>query len=152
MGPTRNRRTTAGLTSRQLVVGDWSATANQLLTAGCLLVSDQWSDDLGRAATSSRPSAAGLFLNFFDFFEFFFWNDEVLLGIWGEWVHSAPIYSSFPLHLEVSNLPFHIKFRDFTFFKILFLPNLEYTWTFTSTVWIFVSWKIEITKISRSFC
>jgi hypothetical protein len=72
-------------------------------------------------------------------------------GLWGEWVHNTPIFSSFPLHLEVSNLPFHIEFGDFTFFGILFLLNLEYTWTFISTVWIFVSWKIEITKNSTSF-
>jgi hypothetical protein len=71
------------------------------------------------------------------------------LGLWDEWVHSTPFFSSFPLHLEVSNLPFHIEFGDFTFLGILL--NLEYTWTFISTVWIFVSWKIEITKNSTSF-
>jgi hypothetical protein len=71
------------------------------------------------------PTATALFLNFFDFFEFFFWNAEVLLGIWGEWVHSTPIFSSFPLHLEVSNLPFLITFGDFTFFGIIFFLNLE---------------------------
>jgi hypothetical protein len=69
----------------------------------------------------------------------------------GEWVHSAPIFSSFPLYLEVSNLPFHIEFGDFIFFGILFFLNLEYTWTFISTVQIFVSWNIEITKNSTSF-
>jgi hypothetical protein len=66
-------------------------------------------------------------------------------------MHSTPIFSSFPLLLEVSNLPFLIEFGDFTFFGILFLLNLEYTWTFISTVRIFVSWKIEITKNSTSF-
>jgi hypothetical protein len=66
-------------------------------------------------------------------------------------VHSTPIFSSFPLHLEVSNLPFLIEFGDFTFFQSLVFQNLEYTWTFISTIRIFVSWKIEITKNSTSF-
>jgi hypothetical protein len=43
----------------------------------------------------------------------------------GEWVHSAPIFSSFPLYLEVSNFPFLIEFGDFTFFEISFFLNLE---------------------------
>jgi hypothetical protein len=106
-------------------------------------VGDRWS--------RFNPIAAALFLNFFDFFEFFFWNVEVLLGIWGEWVHNIPIFSRFPLHLEVSNLPFFITFGDFTFLGILFFLNLEYTWTFISTVRIFVSCKNEITKNSTSF-
>jgi hypothetical protein len=46
-------------------------------------------------------------------------------GLLGEWVHSTPIFSSFPLHLEVSNLPFLIEFGDFTFFENLFFLNLE---------------------------
>jgi hypothetical protein len=53
-------------------------------------------------------------------------------GLWGEWVHNTPIFPSFPLHLEVSNLPFLIEFGDFTFLEILFFLNLEYTWTFIS--------------------
>jgi hypothetical protein len=40
---------------------------------------------------------------------------------------------------------------DFIFFGILFLLNFVHTWTFISTVRIFVSWKIEITKNSTSF-
>jgi hypothetical protein len=40
-------------------------------------------------------------------------------------VHSTPIFSSFPLHLEVSNLPLLIEFGDFTFFEILFFLNLD---------------------------
>jgi hypothetical protein len=43
------------------------------------------------------------------------------------------------------------KVWRFSFFGILFLLNLEYTWTFISTVRIFVSWKIGITKNSTSF-
>jgi hypothetical protein len=53
-----------------------------------------------------------------------------------------------PLHLEVLNLPFLMEIRDFIFFQILVFLNLEYMWTFTSTVGIFISWKIEITKNS----
>jgi hypothetical protein len=41
-----------------------------------------------------------------------------------------------------------MEIGDFTFFQILFFLNLQYTWTFISTVGIFVSRKIEITKIS----
>jgi hypothetical protein len=51
---------------------------------------------------------------------------------------SSPIFCSLPLHLEVLNLPFLMEFGDFTFFQNLFLLNLEYTWTFISTVGIFV--------------
>jgi hypothetical protein len=36
----------------------------------------------------------------------------------------------------------------FYFFQILFLLNLEYTWTFISTIGILVSWKNESTKNS----
>jgi hypothetical protein len=62
---------------------------------------------------------------------------------------SSPIFWSLPLCLEVLNLPFLIEFGDFTFFQILFLQNLEYTWAIISTIGIFVLWKIEITKISQ---
>jgi hypothetical protein len=41
--------------------------------------------------------------------------------------------------LEVLNLPSLMDFGDFIFFQILFLLNLEYTWTFISTIGIFVS-------------
>jgi hypothetical protein len=54
----------------------------------------------------------------------FYWK----FGEWARaWVHNTPIFSSFPLHLEVSNLPFLIEFGEFTFFEILFFLNLEYT-------------------------
>jgi hypothetical protein len=39
----------------------------------------------------------------------------------------------------------------FNFFLNFFSLNLGYTWTFISTVRIFFSWKIEITKNSTSF-
>jgi hypothetical protein len=39
----------------------------------------------------------------------------------------------------VLNLPFLMEIGDFIFFQILFFLNLEYTWTFISTVEIFVS-------------
>jgi hypothetical protein len=58
------------------------------------------------------------------------------------------IFWSLPLHLEVLNVPILMEIGDFTFFQILFFLNLEYTWTFISTVGILVSWKIEITKKS----
>jgi hypothetical protein len=56
------------------------------------------------------------------------------------------VYST--LYLEVLNVPFLMEIGDFTFFKILFFLNLEYTWTFISTVGIFVLKKSEITKNS----
>jgi hypothetical protein len=66
------------------------------------------------------------FLCFFlHFGQFFIGSLGNGLGLLGEWVHSTPIFSSFSLHLEVSNLPFLIKFGDFIFFEILFFLNLE---------------------------
>jgi hypothetical protein len=41
--------------------------------------------------------------------------------------------------LEVLNVPFLLEIGDFTFFQLLFLLNLKYTWTFISTVGISVS-------------
>jgi hypothetical protein len=43
----------------------------------------------------------------------------------GEWMHSTPIFSSFPLHLEVSNLPFLIEFGDSTFFDYFIFPKFR---------------------------
>jgi hypothetical protein len=62
---------------------------------------------------------------------FFFGSVENGPGLLGEWVYSTLIFLSLPLHLEVL--------------------NLEYTWTYISTVGIFVSWKIKITKNSVRF-
>jgi hypothetical protein len=61
---------------------------------------------------------------------------------------SSPIFWTLSLHLGGWNLPSLMEHGDFIFFQILFLINLEYTWTFTSTIGIFVSWKNEITKNS----
>jgi hypothetical protein len=61
---------------------------------------------------------------------------------------SSPIFWTLPLHLGGWNLPSLMEYGDFIFFQILFLLNLEYTWTFIPTVGIFVSWKNEITKNS----
>jgi hypothetical protein len=61
---------------------------------------------------------------------------------------SSPIFWSLPLHLEVLNLPILMEVGGFTFFQILFLLKLEYTWTFIFTAQILVSWKSEITKNS----
>jgi hypothetical protein len=72
-------------------------------------------------------------------------------GHLGEWMYNTPIFISFSLNLEVLNVPFLMEIEDLTFFQILFFLNLEYTWTFISTVGIFVSWKIEITKNSSRF-
>jgi hypothetical protein len=46
-----------------------------------------------RGRSQAYPTAAALF---FEFLNFFVWNAEVLLGIWGEWVHSTPIFQASP--------------------------------------------------------
>jgi hypothetical protein len=91
----------------------------------------------GRRVTSGHSPPAGLFhchVNIFKFFGVFFFfffltfvlgSFEELPGILEEWMHNIPIFSSFPLHLEVSNLPILIEFGDFTFFENLFFENLE---------------------------
>jgi hypothetical protein len=88
----------------------------------------------GQRATAGRPPAMSLShcrVTVFKFFGFFFFNFffggsfEEIPDILGEWVYNTPIFSSFPLHLEVSNLPFLIKFGDFIFFEILFFLSLE---------------------------
>jgi hypothetical protein len=66
-------------------------------------------------------------------------------------MYNIRIFISLPLYLEVLNVPFLMEIGDFTFSQILLFLNLEYTWTFISTVGIFVSWKIEITKNSSRF-
>jgi hypothetical protein len=47
------------------------------------------------------------------------------------------------------NLPSLMVHGDFIFFQILFFLNLEYTWTFISTIGILVWWKNELIKNSR---
>jgi hypothetical protein len=106
---------------------------SQLATNGC------------PPATAQAPFAIQVF-QFFNFFNFGTFEEQP--GILGEWVYNTSIFWSLPLHMEVLNLPFLMEIGDFTFFQILFFLNLEYTWTFISTVGIFVSWKIEITKNS----
>jgi hypothetical protein len=60
-------------------------------------------------------------LSFIFIFIFIFWGSLGNgLRRLGEWVHSTPIFSSFPLHLEVSNLPFLIEFGDFTSFGFFY--------------------------------
>jgi hypothetical protein len=61
---------------------------------------------------------------------------------------SSPIFWTLPLHLGGWNLPSLMEHGDFNFFQILFLLNLDYTWTLISTAGILVSWKNEITKNS----
>jgi hypothetical protein len=115
-------------------VGVWSPGCDQAPTAGRHL---------------RRVGLVFFFLFNLIFFKFFIGSLGNGPRLLGEWMHSTPIFSSFPLHLEVSNLPFLIEFGDF-FLEFFFL-NLDYTWTFISTVRIFISWKIEITKNSTSF-
>jgi hypothetical protein len=64
-------------------------------------------------------------------------NGPVLLG---EWVYSTPIFWRMPLHLEVLIRQKFMESGDLTFFQKTFLLNLVHTWTFLSTVGIFVSW------------
>jgi hypothetical protein len=40
-------------------------------------------------------------------------------------MHNTPIFSSFPLHLKVSNLPFLIEFGDFTLFEFIYFPEFR---------------------------
>jgi hypothetical protein len=61
---------------------------------------------------------------------------------------SSLVFWTLPLHLGGWNLPFLIELGDFTFFQKTFLPKLEYTRTFLSTIGIFVYWKSEFTKNS----
>jgi hypothetical protein len=72
---------------------------------------------------------------------------------------SSLIFWTLTLYLGGWNLPSLTEHGDFNFFQILFSLNLEYTWTFISTVAISVSWKNEITKkftriasVMESFC
>jgi hypothetical protein len=150
--PTLSRhRPTAG--GRSLVV-ELSATNGRARVSAGQLDPDCWSLAAwrpevvdprswaqGRPATSGRPPAAGWNLDRVGlvhfFWIFFFWCfllhfGQFFIGVLengprllGEWMHSTPIFSSLPLHLEVSNLPFLIEFGDFTFFEILFSLNLE---------------------------
>jgi hypothetical protein len=83
------------------------------------------------------------------FFEIFLFKKKEFLEVWvmgqGFWENGCrapPIFWSLPLHLEVLILPKFIESGNFTFFHNFFLLNLVHTWTFTSTVGIFVSWKI----------
>jgi hypothetical protein len=87
-----------------------------------------------RSLVADQPRVdtwTGLAWSFF-FYSFLFFDASSFIGslgngpgLLGKWVHSTTIFSSFPLHLEVSNLPFLIVFGDFTFFEILFFLNLE---------------------------
>jgi hypothetical protein len=68
-----------------------------------------------------------------------FWNSKVLLGIWEEWVHSTPIFSSFPptLGSVKSSIPrrvwrFHF-FPSFIFAKFRLHLDLHiHHWDFCS--------------------
>jgi hypothetical protein len=103
----------------------------------------------GWQATESMPSPIHIvpfFLNFFYFWKF------------GEWVRAfgrmdvqhPHFYKLFPKLGSVKCSIPHGDWR-FDFFSNFVFLNLEYTWTFISTVGIFVSWKIEITKNSSRF-
>jgi hypothetical protein len=46
-------------------------------------------------------------------------------GLLGEWVHSTPIFSSFPLHLEVSNSSIPHRDWRFYFFGTFIFPKFR---------------------------
>jgi hypothetical protein len=60
-------------------------------------------------------------------------------GFWKNGCTTPPFFEACPLHLEVLNVSILMEIGDFTFFQILFFLNLEYNWTFKSTVGIIVS-------------
>jgi hypothetical protein len=72
----------------------------------------------------------------------------------GEWVYSTPIFLK--LAPTLGSVKCSIPHGDWRFY---FFSNLEYTWTFISTIEIFVSKKRKITKkltifvsIMEKFC
>jgi hypothetical protein len=93
------------------------------------------------AAYYLAQTVVGLLFPFF--FGFFFWGGVLWGWPWylAKWVYNTPNFWTLPLHLGVLHLPFLMELGYFIFFQILFLLKLEYTWTFTSTLEIFVSWK-----------
>jgi hypothetical protein len=58
-------------------------------------------------------------------------------GFWENGCTSPPFFEA--LHLEVLNVPFLMEIGNLISLKNLFKKNLEYTWTFVSTIGIFVS-------------
>jgi hypothetical protein len=95
----------------------------------------------GRRATPGPVGLSQFFWIFFIFKKWIFGSLGNGPGLLEEWVYNAPIFWSLPLHLEVVILPKFMESGDFTFFQIFFFLNLVHTWTFISTVRIFVSWK-----------
>jgi hypothetical protein len=117
-----------------------------------------------RAAVARLPrvvaclcQAAAIFLNFFrNFWWHIFYNFFKPLYVARAWASSGqggggvgvqhPIFWCLPLYLEVLILPKFMWNGDFTFFSKGNFLNLEHTWTFISTVGIFVLWKREFTE------
>jgi hypothetical protein len=84
------------------------------------------------------------FFEYFYFLNFFLEVWEMGQGFRENGCTTPPFFGSVKSSVPHGDWRFH-------FFQIFFLLNLEYTWTFISTVGIFCSWKIEITKISSRF-
>jgi hypothetical protein len=81
-----------------------------------------------------------------NFFEIFLFKKNEFLEVWkmgqGFWENGCtapPFFEALPLHFEVLILPKFMESGDFTFFQKKKLLNLEFTWTFISTVGILVS-------------
>jgi hypothetical protein len=105
---------------------------------------DHWSP-----ASPGRGHTTPFFLNFFILKLLFF-------GSLGEWARAFGRKSvQHPHFLKLAptlgSVKCSIPHRDWRFHFFHFFLNLDYTWTFISTVGIFVSWKIEITKNSSRF-
>jgi hypothetical protein len=65
--------------------------------------------------------------------------------------HCTHFFKLPPTLGSVKSSILHKVWRFYFFLEFYFFLNLEYPNTFISTIRIFVSWKIEITKNSTSF-
>jgi hypothetical protein len=102
----------------------------------------------------SRPAAGrllachALFLFIFYFYFWKFWEWARALDVQHpDFLNLAPTLGS----VKCSNPHGDSTHSRFHFFFNFFFLNLEFTWTFISTIGIFVSWKSEITKNSSRF-
>ena len=83
------------------------------------------------------------------FLKFFYFKRKIIFGslgdgpgLLGDRCTTPPYFQALPLHLEVLILQKFMESEDFIFFYNSFFLNLVHTWTFISTIGIFVSWKI----------
>jgi hypothetical protein len=112
------------------------------------------------ASTRGRPPAAGRRLSLSSCTQFFEKKIFLILFFWkfGKWARAFgrmgvqyPHFLKLALTLGSANSSkIHGKRRFHFFPKKIFL-NLVYTWTFLTTVGIFVSWKVEFTKNPARF-